>query len=352
MNLQSILTILLVLVTINLSAQDVRTMEQIKLDQEGTISQMADLQAQLNALEGVLDTYDNELDQLDGWQKGLNGLIGFNFNRAFGWVANPSPRASTTAFSLNLTAFANYSKDKFFFNNRAIVTESWQDVDLSDADREQEGDGLFNNGIVDIFNISSLAGYKITETFALSGLVEFNTSIGNFINPGTFDVGIGGTWIPTKNFTLTVLPINFHVAFSGITGLSNDFALGAKLRADYFNEFRVYGRDLTWSSTLTAFLPYTSADEQFVFFDPRDLTLAMNDETGFSAGLFEYTWLNTLSFELWQGLGIGIGWGLRKSDFEGEKLSQSQQQEIECDDCLLSGPRTQSYFNIGLSYAF
>ncbi len=352
MNFQSILTIVLVLVTISVSGQDVRTMEQIKLDQEGTIAQMADLQAQLNALEGILDTYEDELDDLDGWQKGLTGLVGFNFNRAFGWVANPSPRASTTAFSLNLTAFANYAQGKFFFNNRGIITESWQDVDLSDADRNLANDGLFDNGLVDIFNVSSLAGYKISETFALSGLGEFNTSIGNFINPGTFDVGIGATWIPNKNFTLSVLPINFHVAFSGITGLENDFALGAKLRADYFNDFRVYGRDLTWSSTLTAFLPYTSADEQFVFFDPRDVTLPMTEDNGFTAGLFEYTWLNTLSIELWKGLGVGVGWGIRKSDFEGEKESADVLETIDCTDCLLSGPRTQSYFNIGLSYAF
>lgn len=237
-------------------------------------------------------------------------------------------------------------------HNKGILTQSWQDVDKSDADRAAENDGLFKNGVVDLVNISSLSGYKISETFAISGLGEFNTSVSNFINPGTFDIGIGGTWIPNNQFTVTILPINFHVAFSGINGLSNASGLGAKFRADYFNDFRIYGHDITWSSTLTAFLPYQDSGD-FVFFDPTIIPLPEpNSDVGFTAGLFEYTWLNTVAFEVWEGIGLGVGWGLRKSDFEGERLSDAVLVTLECEDCLLSGPRTQSYYNIGLTFTF
>jgi len=325
--------------------EEMQTLEQLRSMQTDKISKMADLQAQMDALQGEVDAYQTDIDILSGWRKGLNGILGFNFNKSFGWVANPNPRASATSLNVGLTGYANYDKDKFFFHNKGVITESWQDIDKSDADRAATDDGLFQNGVVDLFNISSLAGYKITDNFGLSGQAEFNSSIYNFISPGTFDIGLGATWLPMPNMTVMVHPLNFHYAFSGLKGLENEGGLGAKVRIDYFNDFRVYGKTVNWTSTLTSFIPYKDNDITPILLNPSIPELG-----SFKPGLFEYTWLNTLSFEVWRGIGVGFAWGLRKSDFEGEKKSATDL--VGCEDCLESAPKTQSYLNFGLTYDF
>lgn len=325
--------------------EEMQSLEQLRSMQANKVSKMSDLQAQLDALQGEVDAYQDDIDILSGWRKGVNGLFGFNINRSVGWVANPNPRASTTSLNIGLTGYANYDKDKFFFHNKGIITESWQDVDKSDADRDAENDGLLQNGVVDLFNISALAGYKISETFGFSGQAELNTSVFNFLSPGTFDIGLGATWLPMPNLTIMVHPLNYHVAFSGINGLKTAGTIGAKVRVDYYNDFDIAGYNLNWTSTLTSFVPYADKT-QVIAFDPRII-----DGESFTSGLFEYTWLNTLSFEVWKGIGVGLAWGLRKSDFEGEKFSDDELPD-DCPDCLFSGPKVQSYFNFGLTYNF
>lgn len=80
---------------------------------------------------------------------------------------------------------------------------------------------------------------------------------------------------------------------------------------------------------MTSFIPYS---------DVKQITDDILDDAGNilipsrEAGMFEYTWLNTLSFEVWNGIGVGVGFGLRNSDFESADL--------------------QSYTSLGLSYGF
>jgi len=344
--------------------QDMKSVTELKALQEAKIAKMADLQAQLDAISGEVDAFDDEISALEGWKNGLNGLIGFNLNRSSGWAANPNPRARTTGLNIGITGFMNYDKDKFFFHNKGVIAETWQDLDLSQDDLDDKEDGLFKNGIVDLFNISSLSGYRISETFAFSGQVELNTSVFNFLSPGTFDIGIGATWLPIENLTVMIHPINYHYAFSGIDGVKGGGALGCKVRADYFNDFVIMGHDVSWTSTLTTFIPYKDLDRELIQFDPRpNIPDGEKLKDGsFEVGLFEYTWLNTLSFEVWRGIGVGLSWGLRKSDFEGEPYSEQTllergftQQEIDdgvCNGCVTAEPGFQSYFNVGVSYNF
>jgi len=142
-------------------------------------------------------------------------------------------------------------------------------------------------------------------------LGELNTSVENLFNPGTFDIGAGLTWTPTSDFVLVVHPLNYHVAFSGVDGVDTRGALGAKLRADYTKSVNIGGKPLNWSSTLTSFLPYASADEG-------------------QPTLFEYTWLNTFSYELFKGLGLGLNFGVRNAEFESMD--------------------TQTFYGLGLTY--
>ncbi|MEL6357914.1 MAG: DUF3078 domain-containing protein, partial [Bacteroidota bacterium] len=298
-----ILTSLIVLMAclVTISAQDKAELETQKADLEAKIAEKA---GELAALEGELAGVQKELTILSGWQTGLTGLVGFDLNSSNDWIASPNPNSESSSLNIGLTAFANKEGNKAFWRNKAVVTKAWNDVDISDADNTEPEDGLFDNGTVDIFNLSSLAGYKLNNWLALSGLGEFNTSIENFFNPGTLDVGIGATLTPIENLVVVLHPLNYHVAFSGVEGIDSQGDLGLKFRADYTKSFPLASKSIAWSSTLTGFVPY-GGKVQLIEDDPTT-----------EVSLFEYTWLNTLAFEVWNGIGVGLSFGLRQADFE------------------------------------
>jgi len=271
-------------------------------------------QAEIAAAQEALDVLVEEeaaiaasIETGAGWITGYGGTLGFDFNKSNGWVNNPNPNASSSSLHFGLTGFANNITESFFWRNKGILTKSWQDIDLSNADGTVDDDGLFDNGTVDILNVSSLAGKPISDFIAVSALGELNTSLGNFLNPGTLDIGLGITLTPDIDDLIVVIhPLNYRYAFTGRDAVESTGSVGAKLRADYTHDWDGYA----FSSTLTSFIPYQSNDPN----------------------LFEYTWLNTLSFDLWKGIGVGITAGIRKAEFESAD--------------------TQSFYSVGLSYGF
>lgn len=319
--------LLLIVFSICAMGLNAQTLEELQTQKADLEAKMASAQAEANGYAGEIASIQDELDKLAGWIKGFGGNIGFDFNNSDNWLSSPNPNASSSSLNISLTAFANKKTDASFWNNKAIITKSWQDVDLSEGDAMNEDDNLFDNGTVDILNINSLYGYKITDALALSGMGEINTSIQNFLEPGTMDIGLGITFTGIQNLVLVVHPLNYHVAFPSQaakdlgTGVETQGAFGAKLRADYANEFMVSGKKLLWSSTLTGFFPYS------------DTATILPDSEGndFEAGLNEYTWINTLSFEVWKGIGVGLSMGIRNADFE----------DVDTD---------QKFFSLGLTY--
>lgn len=299
--------VFLFLLAQGLIAQNV---EDLKAQKATLDAERAVHQAKVDSVQGEINKLNSQLEILSGWIKGLSGTIGFNFNKSSKWVANPNPEASSTALNIGVTAFANQINEKSFWRNKGIINKSWQDVDLTKADADADNDGLFDNGTADILNVSSLFGLKLGEKIALSTLGELNTSLGNFFDPGTFDIGVGATWTPTKDLVVVVHPFNYHYAFSGVEGLKSTGAFGAKVRADYTKSLVIGGKNVAWSSTLTSFIPYKEKDPT----------------------LFEYTWLNTLAFQVWKAIGVGASFGIRNAEFETNDF--------------------QSYYSIGLSYAF
>jgi len=179
-----------------------------------------------------------------------------------------------------------------------------------------------------------LAGYKLTDKIALSALGELNTSIENFLEPGTFDIGLGATWTPIPNLVVVIHPLNYHIAWSADGSADAQGAVGAKIRADYQDDFVIAGKKISWSSTLTSFLPYSSKDiavkmvnQDGAFIDAAGnladiLGNPITAETAGvrNAGLFEYTWLYIFSFQIWKGIGVGLNFGLRNSEFEFQDL--------------------------------
>jgi len=76
-----------------------------KLHQE-KISAISDLQDQLKVLEDEAELIKKEMSSEGGWSRGLNGLIGFDWNNSNGWISNPNPDARSSALSLGITAYA------------------------------------------------------------------------------------------------------------------------------------------------------------------------------------------------------------------------------------------------------
>jgi len=317
----------MVLCSVNLlSAQDM-SLEELKAKKADLEAQQKAKADEAAAFQGDIDALANEITILSGWNTGVSGLVGLNFGNSNKWIASPNPTSSSSALAIGVTGFANREAKKYFWNNKLIINKAWQDIDILDED-----DDLFDQGTVDLLNVSSLAGYKLTEKIAISGLAELNTSIGNFLEPGTFDIGVGVTWKPIPNLVVVIHPLNYHIAWSADGDADSQGSIGAKLRADYQDEFSISGRKVAWSSTLTSFIPYNDKKTSLKSVDKfgNALTNDAGDIIMRDAGLFEYTWLNTLSFQVWDGIGVGLTFGIRDADFEFQDL--------------------QTFYTLGLSY--
>jgi hypothetical protein len=296
------------------------TIESLRAMKAEKEAMMGEAQAKANGFNAEIADLQKEIDKLSGWVTGNSGLVGFSFDKSNNWIGSPNPDASSSKLGIGMTLFANKTREKSFWNNKLLLDKQWQDIDLSEADQGQAEDNLFDNGTVDILNASSLYGYRLTSWIAASGLGELNTSVENFLAPGTLDLGVGATLTPMDNLVVVVHPLNYHVAFSGLDGLDTKGSIGAKIRADYANEFMISGKKFAWSSTLTTFVPYKNEKS----------IVDLGDGNTFEAGLFEYTWLNKVNFQVWKGIGVGVSFGLRNSEFESLD--------------------TQSFYSLGLSY--
>lgn len=303
------------------SAQDM-TLEEMKASKAEMAAKIAESQGIVDATQGELDALQKRINVLSGWVTGLSGVVGLNFGGSDSWSSSPNPTATSRAISIGVTGYANRDQEKYFWNNKLIINKAWQRVDINEADKNREGN-LFDYGTIDILNLSSLFGYKLTEKIAISALAELNTSVSDFLEPGTFDIGVGITWKPISNLVVVIHPFNYHNAWSADGTTSSQGAIGAKIRADYQDSFMIHGRKISWSSTFTTFVPYTGGDNPVPTFDK--FGLAQIDPITSApitreAGLFEYTWLNTFSFEVWRGIGVGATFGLRDAEFEFEDL--------------------------------
>lgn len=306
-------------IIINLQAQSIEDLKESQADKQGMID---DMQSKIEAAQSDIDALQKEIDILSGWRKGISGVVGFDWNRSNGWIGNPNPYARSSNLAIDITGYIMNDNDQTFWHNKANIVKAWSDLDIS-TDDTTESEGLFKNGTVDLLNISSLAGYKISDNLAASGQAELNTSIENFIKPGTFDIGLGVTWLPIENMTVMFHPLNYNVAFPAVKDYSTSGSLGCKIRVDYFTDFVIAGKDVNWTTTLGTYIPYTKVDDRMIP-DANGVVQAVPVKVN------NYTWINNFSFEVWRGIGVGVGWGLRKADFESEDL--------------------QSYTNLGLSY--
>lgn len=285
--------------TVGLNAQSVMELKETKA---GIEEKQAAAQATVDELQAEIDALNGQIDILGGWQKGLAANMGFQFGKQNNWIAAGNPNSSSAALNFGLNAFANSIREDDFWRNKGIVALGWQSLNL-----DTDGEGTGFKPVTDLLNINSLYGRNLSDKIALSAMGELNSSVGNFLDPGTLDIGAGVTYTPSPDFVIVIHPLNYHYAFSA-TDVSSTGALGAKIRADYNH---IFPSGLGVSSTLSGFLPYGSNDP-----DPS---------------LFEYTWLNSLTYTIAGGVGLNLSFGLRNSEFDSVD--------------------SQSFYSFGVNYA-
>jgi len=303
-----------------------------EMTEEALKAEQAELKGEVSTLQGEIDALQVKIDALPGWKTGAFGTIGASFSNFSDWYTQEASNLSSATVGITLNAFANLNEEKFFWRNGANVNLGWIKFDDKDQDDNQPGlgdDDEFRSG-TDVFNINSLYGRKISEKFAISGLLEYRTTLlDNFNDPGYLDLGVGATWTPIQNLVVVFHPLNYNFVFADNNTAYNS-SLGCKIMADYTRQLP---KGLSWKSNLSAFLSY-------------------EDTENFS----NWTWVNGIGFNIWKGIGIGAELGLRGNKQESLANALDNYVGIPGGPDVPTFENTdndlQSYWLIGLSYSF
>lgn len=289
-----------------------QTLEELKTKKADLEAKQAAEQAKADAFKGEIADLSSQIEILSGWQKGLGGVVGLNFNDANKWASNANPNSSSSNLAIALSGFATKTTDKSFWRNSGNINLGWQGLKTDVIDSK-----FLQDRVTDLFTISSLYGYKLNQDIAVSALGDFNSSVFNFLSPGSLDFGAGVTWTPHQipNLYVVLHPLTYHIAFPGNgSPAETTSGLGTKIKAEYAKDF---GK-VSWTSSLGGFIPYGG----------KKL-----GEDSVERSLAEYTWINSLSFKVLKDIGVGITYGIRKTDYE-------------------SAGDLQSFSTVGLSYGF
>ncbi|WP_396597452.1 DUF3078 domain-containing protein [Dokdonia sp. R86516] len=305
-----------ILLTISAQAQ---TEEELKAQQAPKKAEIAKLQGEVNSLQA-------QIDALPGWKYGAFGTIGGNFSKFSDWYSQGTPNVSSGNIGITGNVFANKLEEKYFWRNSLNVNLGWVKFDNED---DATDDDSFREA-TDVFNVSSLYGYKLTDKIAVSALGEYRTTIlNNFNDPGYLDLGVGATWTPITNLVVVVHPLNYNFVFSDNDAVFES-SLGAKIVADYTRQI---GK-IAFKSNLSAFASYKSSD------------------------LSNFTWINSFSYKLFNQIGVGFEFGLRGNrqeavNFANNNLLAEDPTAIpfEVGDSAVDN-KIQSYYLLGLTYAF
>jgi hypothetical protein len=288
-----------------------QTLEELKAEQAPKKDSIAALQAKVNALQ-------SKINALPGWKKGAFGTIGGNLSGFDNWYSKGKPNSATGNIGFTVNAFANLLEEKYFWRNSANVNLSWVKFD----DKDDATDNKDFQEATDVFSITSLYGYKLSDKFAISTLGEYKTTIlSNFNDPGYLDLGVGSTWTPVADLVVVIHPLNYNFVFSkGETIFES--SLGAKIVADYTRQLGA----VKFKTNLSAFQSYKSADYS------------------------NWTWTNSFGYTLWKGIGVGFDLGLRKNKQEALNYALKDGDDTATFDNVDN--KLQTYWMFGLNYSF
>ena len=283
-------------------------------------AQLAPKKDSIKAIQARVDAIKAEIDALPGWRKGAFGTIGANISSFNNWYAQGTPNNSSGNIGVTVNGFANLQQDKFFWRNSGNLNLGW--VKFDDKDDPDDDDSF--KQATDVFTITSLYGRKLNEKFAISALGEYRTTIlNNFNDPGYLDLGVGATWTPITDLVVVIHPLNYNFVFSSNDAVFES-SLGAKIVADYT---RKIGK-VNFKTNLSMFQSYKSSN------------------------LSNYTWINSLGYTLWNGIGLGFEFGLRNN--KQEALNYALNGPTPDANATFDNIDNdlQTYVLFGLNYAF
>ncbi|MFD2724990.1 DUF3078 domain-containing protein [Hyunsoonleella rubra] len=286
--------------------------------------QKAEKQAEADKFQAEANAIQAQIDALPGWRTGAFGVIGGSLSNFNNWYAQGAPNNSSGSIGVTVNGFANLIQEKFFWRNALTTNLNWTKLD--DKDNPNDSDDF--EPTTDVFNISSLYGRNIAKNFAVSGLMEYRTTIlNNFNDPGYLDVGVGGTWTPAENLVVVIHPLNYNFVFAENDAVFES-SLGAKIVADYTRQIGA----IAFKTNLSAFQSYKSGD------------------------LSNWTWTNSFSYTLWKMIGIGFDFGLRSNKQEALNYALAQIDPMNppatTPDFDNIDNDLQTYYTIGVSYKF
>ncbi|NRD22310.1 DUF3078 domain-containing protein [Winogradskyella litoriviva] len=275
-------------------------------------AQKAEKQAEADKFQGEANALQAQINALPGWRTGAFGTIGGNLSKFNDWYGQGTPDLSSGSFGITLNAFANKIEDKYFWRNSLLTNLNW--IKFDDKN-DPDDDDSFKNG-TDVFNISSLYGRNLSKTWAVSGLMEYRTTLlDNFNDPGYLDVGVGATWTPIENLIVVIHPLNYNFVFADNDSVF-DSSMGAKIVADYTRQIGA----INFKTNFSTFQSYKSSE------------------------LSNWTWTNSFGYTLWKMIGVGFDFGLRSNQQEAANA-----QGVDLSD---ADNNLQSYYTFGLSYKF
>ena len=287
-----------------------QTVDELKAEQAVKKDSVAAIQGRVDALQGQIDAFP-------GWKKGVFGTIGANLSGSKNWYSQGTPNNSSGNIGIGVNGFANLDRDKFFWRNSGNINAQWVKIDDKDIDTDNED----FNGTTDVFNITSLYGYKLSSKFAISGLGEYRTTIiNNFNDPGYLDLGVGATWTPITDMVVVIHPLNYNFVFAKNDAVYES-SLGAKIVVDYTRQLGT----VNFKTNFSTFQSYSSSN------------------------LSNWTWINSFGYTLWKGIGLGFEFGLRDNKQEGLANAIATDPNASFDNL---DNKVQSYWLFGLNYSF
>lgn len=294
-----------------------QTVEELKAEKKVKQDSINALQKKVSALQKQIDTYP-------GWKLGVFGTLGASLSDFNNWYAQGTPNNSSGNIGISANPYAKLDREKYFWYNQAQINLSW--VKFDDKDDPTDDDSF--REAADVFNLSSLFGYKFSEKWAASALAEYRTTILNNINdPGYLDAGVGVTWLPNSDLTVVIHPLNYNFVFSD--GQADyESSLGTKVLATYAKKLG----NLDLKSQLSAFLSYEGSDYN------------------------NWTWITSLGYKFWKGIGVGFEFGLRDNKQEAYNFAHTNWINagmVETEPTLDTvDNKLQTYWLFGLNYDF
>ena len=286
-------------------------------------AQKAEKQAEANKFQAEANALQAQIDALPGWRVGAFGTIGGSLSNFNNWYAQGAPNNSSGNIGFTFNAFANKIEDKYFWRNALTTNLAWVKLDNKDIDTDSDD----FEPTTDVFNLSSLYGRKLSEKWAVSGLMEYRTTLlNNFNDPGYLDLGVGATWTPLDNLIVVIHPLNYNFVFADNDAIF-DSSMGAKIVADYTRQIGA----IAFKSNFSTFQSYKSSD------------------------LSNWTWTNSFSYTLWKMIGVGFDFGLRSNKQEALNYALGQFDPMgTADEPTFDNVDNdlQTYYTIGLSYKF